>query len=242
MDMYLELLENNKEALIERARGHSFLQRCRTGDVPLAELKIFLAQQGLYSAYFTRYLCAMMASLPDNDAVLALAENLFEELGLEPGSPQPHHLIFRDMLRHFDIDLARSPMLPGTRRLIERMFHHCRDLSPSAGLGALCLGAEALVPPLYSDIVAGFRAQGVSDKALEFFLLHIECDDGHAETIRDIMVGIADRDPSQIDVMLNAGRDMVDARLHFFDSIEDCFRKTQTAQPEQDRMREAIPA
>ncbi|WP_346838608.1 iron-containing redox enzyme family protein [Microbulbifer sp. SAOS-129_SWC] len=242
MDMHLELLEGSKNALIKRTRAHPFLQRCRSGDISLGELKIFLAQQGFYSAYFTRYLCAMMANLPDNTAVLALAENLFEELGLEPGSPQPHHLIYRDMLQRFNVDPAAAEMLPGTRALIARMFHHCRDLSPSAGLGALCLGAEALVPALYTDIACGFRARGASDDAIEFFLLHIECDDGHAETIRDIMVDIVDDDPAQIDIMLGAGRDLVEARLHFFDSIEKHYRETQQRTGAGTTDREAIPA
>ena len=243
MDMQLELLEASKSDLIARTRAHPFLMRCREGQVTLEELKIFLVQQGLYSTYFTRYLCAMMANLPSNNEVLALADNLFEELGLEPDSPQPHHLIYRDMLQHFGLDLAGAEPLPGTRRLIERMFHHCRDLSPSAGLGALCLGAEALVPALYSDIVTGFRGCGVEDKAIQFFLLHIECDDGHAETIRDIMADIADADPKQTDIMLAAGRDLVEARRHFFDSIEAAYRESQLSGAEQlEEMAEAIPA
>ncbi|MCW8126107.1 TenA family transcriptional regulator [Microbulbifer halophilus] len=243
MDMQLELLEASKSDLIARARTHPFLVRCRRGEVKLEELKLFLVQQGFYSTYFTRYLCAMMANLPGNDEVLALADNLFEELGLEPDSPQPHHLIYREMLQHFGLNLAGAEPLAGTRHLIERMFHHCRALSPSAGLGALCLGAEALVPDLYTDLVAGFRSCGIEDRAIEFFLLHIECDDGHAETIRDIMVDIASADSKQIDIMLDAGRDIVEARMHFFDSIEAAHRDRQRNGAElQEHMTGAIPA
>jgi len=242
MDMQLELLEAAKSALVERVRSHPFLRRCREGRVPLEELRIFLAQQGLYSGYFTRYLCALMANLPGNDEVLALADNLFEELGLEPGSPRPHHLIYRDMLDRFGVRPGDAAPLPGTRQLIDTMFRHCRNPEPSAGLGALCLGAEALVPALYADIVAGFRACGATDGDLEFFLLHIECDDGHAETIRDIMVNIASADPARLDIMLSAGSDLVEARLRFFDTIQATFRESRaqglraTAEPE------AIPA
>lgn len=243
MDMQLELLETSKHSLIERTRAHTFLTRCREGDVTLDELKIFLVQQGLYSTYFTRYLCAMMANLPSNREVLALAENLFEELGLEPDSPQPHYLIYRDMLERFGLTLEGAELLPGTQRLIESMFRHCRDLNPSAGLGALCLGAEALVPALYTDIVSGFRSCGVATQDIEFFLLHIECDDGHAETIRDIMVEVAATEPKQIDIMRDAGRDLVEARRHFFDSIEAAYQKTaQEAAMETEEELQAIPA
>ncbi|MFC6981268.1 TenA family transcriptional regulator [Microbulbifer taiwanensis] len=202
---------------------------------------MFLAQQGLYSTYFTRYLCAMMANLPGNDEVMALAENLFEELGLEPDSPQPHHLVYRYMLQSFGVRLEDARPLAGTSQLIDSMFRHCRDSRPSAGLGALCLGAEALVPALYTDIVAGFRACGVADKEIEFFLMHIECDDGHAETIRDIMVDIATLDPGQIDIMLGTGSELVDARMRFFDSIEEAYRET-LHQPVTAAEPEAIPA
>ncbi|AKJ26899.1 TenA family transcriptional regulator [Caldimonas brevitalea] len=220
MNLQIETLEATKLALIERTRKHSFLARCRAGTVTLDELKLMLVQQGLYSTYFTRYLCAMMANLPSNQEVLALAENLFEELGLAPDSPRPHYLIYRDMLEHFGLTLERARPLPGTRQLIDAMFANCRDPNPARGLGALCLGAEALVPAVYSDILAGFSACGAQPEELEFFRIHVECDDGHAETIRDIMVQLAAGDNDQIDQMLEAGRHLVDARLAFFSSIE----------------------
>ncbi|MCX2796291.1 iron-containing redox enzyme family protein [Microbulbifer thermotolerans] len=242
MDTQLKLLEAGKGALIGRLRSHPFLQRCREGAIQLDELKVFLAQQGLYSAYFTRYLCAMMANLPSNREVLALAENLFEELGLEPDSPQPHHEVYRSMLYRFEVSLESAELLPGTSQLIDTMFRHCRDTRPSAGLGALCLGAEALVPAIYGDIVAGFRACGAADGDIEFFLLHIECDDGHAETIRDIMVDIAAADPGQLGIMLAAGSDLVEARLRFFDSIEAACRGSQPQATHADTAPEAIPA
>ncbi|OHX13432.1 TenA family transcriptional regulator [Chromobacterium sphagni] len=229
MDMQLALFESTKEQLIERIRSHSFLKRCRSGEVSLDELKIFLVQQGLYSAYFTRYLCAMMANLPSNEEVLELAENLFEELGLAPNSPRPHHLIYREMLEHYSLSLDGAQPLAGTRRLIDSMFLHCRNLNPAAGLGALCLGAEGLVPVMYGEIIRGFEAQGAIRRDIEFFHIHVECDDGHADTIREIMLDIASSTPEQIDVMLSAGMSLVDARLDFFSSIEEAYQERAQA-------------
>ena len=231
MDMQLEQFESSKEQLIERIRSHSFLQRCRSGEVSLDELKIFLVQQGLYSAYFTRYLCAMMANLPSNEEVLELAENLFEELGLAPNSPRPHHLIYREMLEHYSLSLDGAQPLEGTRRLIDSMFQHCRSLNPAAGLGALCLGAEGLVPAMYSEIIRGFEAQGAVRRDIEFFHIHVECDDGHAEAIREIMLDIASSAPEQVEVMLAAGMSLVEARLDFFSSIEAAHQAQKQAVP-----------
>lgn len=220
MELYLPVLENTKASLIARVREHSFLQRCRAGDVTLQELKLFLVQQGIYSSYFTRYLCALMGNLPSNDQVLKLAENLCEELGLTPDSETPHSIVYRDMLKAFDLTLDGARPLVGTRRLIDTMFDHCRHANSARGLGALCLGAEALVPPVYADVITAFEAHGVPARTLEFFRIHVECDDGHAETLRDIMVELASRDADNLPFMLGAGNALVDARMDFFSSIE----------------------
>ena len=63
------------------------------------------------------------------------------------------------------------------------------------------------------------RARGFAEADYEFFRIHVECDDGHAETIRDIMAALARKDPEQLDIMIAAGQSLVDARWRFFD---DC--------------------
>ncbi len=231
MDMHLPMLEDFKHMLVDRVRSHPFLVRCRAGEATLPELKLFLVQQGLYSAYFTRYLCALMANLPDNELVLELAENLCEELGLTEDSPTPHSHMYRQMLQSLGLSLDGAKPLVGTRRLIDAMFDHCRDAKVARGLGALCLGAEALVPGVYSDLLAGFSAHGVPASDLEFFRVHVECDDGHAETMRDIMVDLVRRDPEQAPLMLAGGKALVDARLDFFDSIVAQVRAQAAATP-----------
>lgn len=124
----------------------------------MGELRLLLEHQALYGGYFSRYLCAIMANLPGNEAVRELAENLFKELGLGGGNERPHSEIYRDMLVRSGIPMNHAAPLVGTRNLIDSMFRHCRDLNPASGLGALCLGAEALVPALYSDPILAFEA------------------------------------------------------------------------------------
>ena len=219
-------LELAIQMLSDKLYNHSFLVRCRQGAISLPELKAFLLQHGLYSSYFTRYLCAMMANLPANSQVLALAENLFEELGLAPDSPTPHHLIYKEMLDAFGIKLDSGKINQETQSLIDCMFKHCRELNPALGLGALCIGAEAIVPALYSSLVAGFRHHGIADETIQFFILHIECDDGHAETLHEIMLEIAGANEFQLENMLKAGEELIQARLNFFSAIE---RQADTA-------------
>lgn len=221
MDHTAQILDAARLDLIAAAVDHPFLKRCRRGDVTLPLLKQFLVQQGHYSRHFTRYLCALMSNLPGNDQIHALADNLFEELGLSDDSPTPHSVIYAAMLERFGLSLERGPApLPATLALIRTMSEHCRDANPARGLGALCLGAEALVAPMYTDIMAGFAALGIAGKDMEFFRIHIECDDGHADTLRDIMLATARQDPGQLDVMIGAGHALVRARLDFFTAIE----------------------
>ena len=230
MDLRLTVLETTKENLIHRVRAHPFLERCRNGTITLNELKEYLVQQGLYSAYFTRYLCALMSNLPSSDAVLKLAENLFEELGLDGGDATPHHVIYRHMLERFGLSIKGIEPRPSTKKLIDTMLHHCKNPNPSYGLGAICLGAEALVPALYADIISGFAARGAEAKDIDFFRIHVECDDGHAATLRDLMVNIAADDTEQVAIMLRTGRALADARFDFFSGIQSPSHAADAAQ------------
>ena len=67
---------------------------------------------------------------------------------------------------------------------------------------------------------------GIADETIQFFILHIECDDGHAETLHDIMLEIAGANEFQLENMLKAGEELIQARLNFFSAIE---RQADTA-------------
>jgi pyrroloquinoline-quinone synthase len=222
MEFRNKQLEAARDTLAARLRSHSFLRRCRDGEATLAELKIFLVQHGLYSANFTKYLCAAMANLPGNEELRALAQNLFDECGFS--GTKPHAVIYEEMLAGFGLTLKGAAPLAGTSRLIATMFRHCRSENPAHGTGALNLGAEALVPYFYTDIVQGLVHQGVKKEDLAFFTLHITVDDDHATTLADIQATLAEREPDSLAAMIAAGSDFVDARLTFFDSIEEAAR------------------
>jgi pyrroloquinoline-quinone synthase len=223
MDNQIARLETSKRLLIEITAAHSFLSRCRQQIVPLDELKLYLVQEGLYGQYFTRYLCATMASLPNNEAVLTLAANLSRELGFSPRPHKPHHLMYREMLERFGLTLEGAEPLPATQGLIDTMFKACRNLNPATGLGAFCLGSESLVPVIYSAIVAGLAAHTASDGDVEFFQMHVDQDDGREQAIRELMAELASGRSDQIDKMLQAGQQLVSARLDFFSSIEEAY-------------------
>lgn len=219
MGGYAKIISDHTGKLISRIGQHPFLHRCREGSITEAELKRFLVQQGIYSSHFTRYLCALLGNLEENRHVEMLAENLCEELGLTVESDIPHSRLYRDMLAEFDLSLEEQKPSLGTRRLIDTMFDHCRDRRVARGLGALCLGAEALVPHIYADLIKGFMSIGIPNQRVQFFHIHVDCDDAHADTMRDIMEDIVSDNDDALALMLSSGTALVEARWGFFDSI-----------------------
>jgi pyrroloquinoline-quinone synthase len=225
-------IKHAQKRLIAQLAHHPFLARCRSGQISLEELKNLLIQQGLYSSYFTRYLCALMSNLPSNTEVFELAENLLEELGFAPDSPTPHYLLYRDMLQAFDLTLEGQTPNASTQQLIDTMFQHCRHPDPAVGLGALCLGAEGLVPFFYSDLMKGFASLGIDAHTVRFFQLHIACDDEHAQTLARMMLARVEEQSSSLERIVRAGEALVNARCAFLDGIQAEYKAHRAATAE----------
>lgn len=196
-----------------------FLTRCRAGQATRGELRAFVVQHHYYSRHFTRYLCALLANMANEGERLELAHNLFEELGFGDFGSVPHAQIYRSMMKAIGV-APTEPILPSTEQLVDVMFTACRDPNPLVGLGALCLGAEAIVPHIYSQVVRGFLAQGTDPAALEFFKIHIEGDDAHALTMRKIIEAELAAHPELAVTLQMAARKAIFARKIFFDGIK----------------------
>jgi pyrroloquinoline-quinone synthase len=203
----------------EQLLNHPFLARCNDGTIRSNELRSFLVQHGKYGAYFTRYLCALMSQLESSGDVMSLSRNLLEELGYGSERLTPHSSMYAGMLREFGIDSDSQPTYPETQNLIDTMFMLCRQPGGLAGLGALCLGAEAIVPSLYARILEGFRRNAVPDQRLEFFAIHIQCDDGHAEMMLSVIERLMAASPARKAAILAGGQTAILARLNFFDAL-----------------------
>lgn len=196
-----------------------FLTRCRQGRASRAELEIFLVQQYHYSRHFTRYLCALLSNMTNEADRLALTDNLFEEMGLGDAGQIPHSRLYRDMLDALHLDPAQHPPLPETNELIATMLRLSADPDPLRGLGALCLGAEAIVPHLYTQILHGLLQAGFPEEQLEFFPLHIAGDDEHALTMKRIIDRELAPNPSAGTVLREAARESLGKRRAFFEAI-----------------------
>jgi pyrroloquinoline quinone (PQQ) biosynthesis protein C len=196
-----------------------FLTRCREQRASRRELHGFVRQQGHYSRHFTRFLTALMSNLEDDGDRRALMQNLWEEMGLGGGHATPHSQIYRNMMATMGIDLDEEAPGRATTGLIETMFDCCRSPNPMVGLGAICLGAEAIVPYIYSTVIEGFKGIGEPVEHLEFFSIHVSCDDEHAITMRSIIMRKLKADRrSRIDLDYGAAKALA-ARVAFFNAI-----------------------
>lgn len=204
-----------------RILNHPFMLRCADGTISVPELRRFLVQHGIYSRYFTRYLCALISALEDGADVLQLAGNLVEELGLGGGHERPHSRIYLDMLKQFGLSLDDHKPNPETRVLIDTIFMLCRQPHGICGLGALYLAAEAIVPAIYSRIVDGFVQNGISGDILDFFLIHVECDEEHSRIMFEMAKRLVRNSDERRTSILSAGDIALNARLRFFDAITE---------------------
>jgi pyrroloquinoline quinone (PQQ) biosynthesis protein C len=209
------------EAWVHRLDRTAFLTRCRDGSVTRDELYSYVRQQCHYSRHFTRYLSALLANIVNDEDRRELVQNLFEEMGLGAFGSVPHSKIYADMMRQMGVRLEDEPPLGATQELIATMLECAGSCRPMVGLGALCLGAEAIVPHLYSTVVHAFEALGEPRAHLTFFDIHIEGDDEHAITMRRIILREIERDPSsRVDLEYGAAR-AIAARVAFFHALSE---------------------
>lgn len=167
---------------------HAFEQGALSRD----DLKYVFSQYHLYSKNFTRFIAAVMANC-DSDLFRAqLSENLWEEGGgCEP--ERRHAQIFRAFLRDaLGVDQPETiDYAPYTRHFMREYLVQCLRSEPMAGAAFLSLGTEGIVARLYETMLAGLRKAGIPDSQLEFFHIHISCDDDHAITLERMMTWYA---------------------------------------------------
>lgn len=203
---------------IQELDSTAFLSKCSDGSVTKSELEHFLIQQYFYARQFTRYLCALLSNIPDESDRRELTANLVDETGLGVAKGTPHSVIYREMLSRMGVNPNSEEIGPSTKTLIDTMLESCKSANAAIGLGALCLGAEAIVPHIYSQIVKGFQSHGYTKEDLDFFYIHIACDDEHALTMKKI-IDRQMQDPRQLQMLKSSAKRIIHARARFFESL-----------------------
>jgi pyrroloquinoline quinone (PQQ) biosynthesis protein C/mannose-6-phosphate isomerase-like protein (cupin superfamily) len=195
------------------------LHAFRTGAFDRDDLRFVFSQYFLYSRNFTRYVAAVMANCESDYFRAKLSENLWEEGGgCEP--ERRHAQIFRNFLsRALGITSLDDIVYEDFTKLFVREYlQRCLTASPLVGAAFLSLGTEGIVARLYEPFVQGLLAAGLPESDLEFFRIHMECDDEHAATLEELMVSYA-AEPGWFDTCAAAMDDALTLRERFFESL-----------------------
>ena len=200
---------------------HAFVERCRTGALTLAQVRVLGAQMYKFCHQFPRFLALALAACPQEDARIVIAENLWEELG--EGDPQrAHAALFRQFTRALgldDVQLAAVPAQPETAALVDTYVGLSERYGVLGILGALCYASEGIVGALYTQIQRGLlQAAPFDAAALKFFEVHIHVDDGHADQLESVLLPML-RTPQEVLLVEEAIRAALDARCAFFDGV-----------------------
>jgi pyrroloquinoline quinone (PQQ) biosynthesis protein C/quercetin dioxygenase-like cupin family protein len=193
------------------------------------DLQYIFAQYHHYSKNFTRFIAAVMANCESDLFRAQLSENLWDEGGgCEP--ERRHAQIFRNFLcRSLGIEQPEAiDYAPYTRHFMREYLVMCLRAEPLAAAAALSLGTEGIVARMYDIMLVGLRKAGIPEDELEFFHIHISCDDSHAETLEHMMRSYAD-DPGWFDTCLAAMTRALDLRAEFFANIFNALQQRRLA-------------
>lgn len=203
-------------------KGHPFLRKFGEGKVSPAGIKKFAEQYYLFSRWFTRYLAAVVANTPYENARRPLVQNLWEEIGLEENESS-HPNLFRRFVRAAGVDMSKleeADALPCTRVFIDEYLFICRDGHFLESMGALGPGTEAVVPYFYRPIWEGLKKSGKFTKDdIFFFEAHIELDVEHGKNIQNAIMPYATDDASQ-KMIADGAKKILDIRTVLWDGLE----------------------
>ena len=204
-----------EEAENHRAVHHPYLKALAGGefrDMKLI-LKDFAAQYGHYSAWFPRYLTAVISKLENAGHRKHLLDNLAEErgelheedlnairaLGIKDewvqGIPHP------ELFRRFQKAIAADPDAnPGIEVSVwrESFLLLIQGNHAVTAVGAIGLGTESVVKHIYHPIIEAIRKH--TELSLEeyvFFPLHTEVDDEHGQILMNIAAELAAEGPEK---------------------------------------------
>lgn len=228
------------EAEAHAAVDHPWLRAFAAGELPdpAAAVRDFAVTYHGYSQWFTRYLQMVIDRLVDPRHKALLAANMAEEkgelheddrqalleVGIDPRQVEgiPHSRLFRDFCGSLGITAAELEQVqPAADRWRRRFLLGLQQGTPAFCCGALGLGTEGVVRPIYRQLLAGIRrATPLARAEYLFFELHCLVDDQHQKDL----LGIAADQVQQPDgfEQLRAGmRFALDLRCEFWQQLHE---------------------
>ena len=213
------------------ALSHPYLSRMANGEFPdmVGAIRDFAHQYSFYSSHFTEYLRRVLDNLDNPEHITDLLENLEEEEGRmlpemtldHPKAGMSHAELFSDFKRAIGVDEAYEAANPAVDTVLKwrnTMLVTCAS-SAAAGVGAIGLATETVVPQVYQHILTGIVSHTDMDQDdYIFFEIHAECDIQHSEDLITIAADLANT-PESRRAMRNATARILNMRSRLWDDL-----------------------
>jgi pyrroloquinoline-quinone synthase len=177
---------------------HPFYQAWQRGELTLDTLRTYAGQYYHHVLAFPQYVSGAHANCPEQRDRQELLENLIEEERGEENHPELW-LRFGEALGLQRDAIIEDQLLPETERLIDTYRDVTKNGSFAEAATALyCY--ESQVPEIARQKIAGLeKFYGVNDeRGLQFFMVHIEADEWHAEVGRGFIDRYGDQHPEAV--------------------------------------------
>lgn len=189
------------EALQHPAVNHPYLQRLAQGDLPdlPAAIRDYCHQYYFYSAEFTSYLEAVIGSLPSAKHRDVLRHNLDEERG-HADDANPDQIPHTELFQRFRTAAGVTPDYdsknqPSTTVIVWRdlFLQKCQSRQLGVGVGAIGIATEMIVSRIYQYLHEAVKSHSdMTPDDYLFLTLHLDCDDQHAEDLKQISIELAE--------------------------------------------------
>jgi pyrroloquinoline quinone (PQQ) biosynthesis protein C len=192
-------------SLLQEANGHPALNHVWLDSIAqhkypsmMWALRDYACEYHGYASAFPVYLGAVIDKLEDENHQKVLRHNLDEEQGkldaidanvlktagidVQAVDGVSHPRLYKRFCSALDIaDEDLKTPSPAALMWKQQLLAYINDATPAAAVGAIGLGTESIVKPMYTKLLQGIRQLGTLDrKDYVFFELHCIVDDQHA--------------------------------------------------------------
>lgn len=225
-------------ALQHEAVHHSYLKKLEQGKFPNMKkaLAYFACQYEGYSAWFPKYLQAVIDKLSNPLHKAHLLENLAEEkgqlheedlqairaLGIEDewvvGIPHPQ--LFARFKKSICSE-EQFPLNPAVEEWRTSFLNYLNECSEAEAVGAIGFGTESIVKFIYRPIIESISIY--TDLTLEnyvFFPLHTEVDDEHGKVLISIANELASQNEENDKLIAKGMETALNLRNEFWNKLE----------------------
>ncbi|MET4683339.1 TenA family transcriptional regulator [Brevundimonas faecalis] len=220
-----------------RPRGsgkHPFSQAWSSGGLTREQLGQWAVQHYYYISAIPQQFAALYARMPDPQGREMLMENLAgEEPPHEPEKSHPRLLLkFARACGLTDEDVTgaeiRGDILPGTRAMRAWIWELATLRPINEACAGIMVALEGQLPTLYPGYISAMEKLGFTDDELEFFHVHVENDDEHAEVGLQLCHRFSDT-PDRQKMAVQAVRGSAGLRYDMLSEIQASLETSQAA-------------